>query len=382
MIPRHVAACHHSPVARERWFVHTWKRANTAIQSRVPYCCNSWRCAVCRRYEAAVTFARLKQAAAGLDPLGWCFIVLTLDRNGTLGGQPWPDVKTAYKELGNLTNKALKRIGRIWGPESRLECSGRSKKLRTVRYLGNRWVAVVEAHRSGHPHMNLMIWCPELAAALRAAQAERLEDPEIANALALAQDAWRNKEPIPHDVRELARKASVVGGGLRDLLVATGWGAQSTAEAARDIEAVFGYGVKLCGLHDASVGELAKVTQVPMAADERFRRLRSGKGFLPPRITNPEVTGCLVRRRRSYEGDWEICAINPPKDPEQLEPIARARSVEFQLIREEEDLLSKGKGKLPPMPPIRYGFSGCLEPHRETSERRAAMQSEALAAAG
>ncbi len=82
------------------------------------------------------------------------------------------------------------------GPESRLERSGRSKQLRTVRYLGNRWVSVVEAHRSGWPHVNLYVWCPELAAELRREHAARLEDPEVANAVALRRDAWRNKEPL------------------------------------------------------------------------------------------------------------------------------------------------------------------------------------------
>lgn len=366
----------------ERWFVWTWKRESTGVQTRIPYSCNSWRCEVCRRFEAAVTFARIKEAADPLDPSGWCLLVLTLDRNGTLGGKRWADVNAAYGELGRMTRATLGRIGRQWGPELKAERSGRSNELRTVRALGNRWVAVVEAHRSGWPHVNLLVWCPELAELLRREREERLEDPELADAVALAQDAWRRKEPLEPSIRERARRATLAGGAVQDLILASGWGPQSTAEAARSADAIAGYIVKMAGLHDASVGELAKITQAPMNAPARFRRLRSGKGFLPPRRVNPEVTGCLVRRRRSAEGDWQIEAINAPKDERQIEPIERAARAEMQLIDEEERILSRNRGKLPAMPPMRLAVRGKLESHQETSERRSALLQRELAAAG
>jgi hypothetical protein len=341
---------------------------------------------VCRRFEAAVTFARIRDAAQPLDPSGWCLLVLTLDRNGTMGGKRWADVNEAYRELGRMTRATLARIGRQWGPDVKLERSGRSREQRTVRALGNRWVAVVEAHRSGWPHLNLLVWCPELAAHLRDEQSDRLNDPEVAEAVALARDAWQQRKvsagDLPAAVRERARRATLLGGGLRDLAVACGWGAQSTAESARSAEAIAGYIVKMAGLHDASVGELAKITQAPMNAPARFRRLRSGKGFLPPRRVNPEVTGCLVRRRRSAEGDWQIEAINAPKDERQIEPIERAARAELQLIEEEERILSRCRGTMPAMPPMRLAIAGKLESHQETSERRRALQQRELAAAG
>lgn len=388
MFPRHVQACQHSPVHLERWAIWTWKRDGSSGQTRVPYSCNSWRCAVCRRHEAAVTFARIKQAvtrtddsgALELDPSGWCFLVATLDRDGYFSGKPWLDVTAAYRALGAMSRKLLERIGREWGPDTREEVRVIKKGPRAgqtvVRYvptLGNRWFSVVEAHRSGWPHVNLVIWCPELAALLRSEHADRLEDPEVADALALARDAWKRGEAIPGHVRELARKATVVGGRVAQVLEASGWGRQSTAEAARDIEAVIGYGVKLAGLHDASVGELAKVTQCPMNAPERFRRLRSGKGFLPPREKDETVTGCMMRRRRSAEGDWELQAINAPKDERQEPQILLARAAELALIDEEERILSRNRGKLGPMPPLRRAAGGRLEPHKVTSERRAAL---------
>jgi hypothetical protein len=345
----------------------------------VPYSCNSWRCDVCRRHEAAVTFARIKEATAPLAPEGWCFLVLTLDREGYYSGKPWADVSEAYRALGKMTRATLQRIGATWGPETRLEGK---KRVRTVRKLGNRWVAVVEAHRSGWPHVNLLVWCPELAELLRREHGERLEDPEVADAVSLARDAWRRGEPVPSLVRERARRASVVGGSLLELAEECGWGRQSTAEAARSSEAIAGYVVKLAGHHDAAAGELAKITQAPMNAPERFRRLRSGKGFLPPRHSDPNITGCLVRRRRADAGDWEICAINAPKDPLQLEPIAAAAEAELQLIAEEETLLARNRGRLPPMPPLRIAVRGKLASHQETSERRRALQQRELAACG
>jgi hypothetical protein len=380
VVPRHVSACQHSPEQRERWFVWTWARSAPQTQTRVPYSCNSWRCDVCRRFEAAVTFARIKEATAPLPADGWCFLVLTLDREGYYSGTPWGDVNEAYRSLGKMTAALLKRIGATWGPDTRLEGK---KRIRSVRKLGNRWVAVVEAHRSGWPHVNLLVWCPALAAELRDDRDARLEDVELANAVADARDAWKNREPIPRATRELARKATTVGGHLAELVTECGWGLQSTAEAARDADAIAGYVVKLAGQHDASVGELAKITQAPLNAPERFRRLRSGKGFLPPRRCDPNVTGCLVRRRRAVAGDWEIAAINAPKDPAQIEPIASAAEAELQLIFEEESILARSRGKRPPaMPPLRIAVRGKLESHKQTSERRAALRARELAACG
>jgi hypothetical protein len=378
---------------------------------------------VCRRHEAAVTFARIKQAVERkdetgeleADPSGWVFLVATLDRDGYFSGTPWQDVTDAYRSLGKMSRALLDRIGREWGPETREEIRTNRKGETVVRYvrtIGNRWYSVVEAHRSGWPHVNLVFWCPELAAQLRGEHAARLEDPSIADAVELARDAWKRKETVPSALRELARLATVAGGRVREILESSGWGRQSTAEAARNIDAVIAYGVKLAGLHDASVGELAKVTQCPMNAPERFRRLRAGKGFLPPREKDETVTGCMMRRRRSAEGDWELQAVNAPTDgwkrkqiemaradgcdisdeeareacavylERQSAQVVTARGVELQLIDEEESILSRNKGRLPAMPPLRRATLGVLEGHRETTERRRALQARDLAVAG
>lgn len=389
VIPRHVAACQHSPTSRERWFTWIWKRAHPGVQSRVPYNCNSWRCPVCRRHEAAVAFARIRQAQQAIDAAGWCLIVLTVDRLGFYSGKPWFDVNACYRSLSKMSSKFLREVGYRWGPDTKLERYG-GGKVRTVRHLSNRWIATVEAHRSGWPHVNVMVWCPALALYLARQRDERLSDPEVANAVALLREAWKpgsaqktaQKEPIAAEIYAKGRQASLVSDELAELVQAAGWGLQSTAEAARSTEAVAGYIIKVAAHHDASVGELAKITQAPTNAPARFRRLRSGRRFLPPRHKNPDVTGCLIRRRRSAQGDQEIIAVNASKDDTQREPIELALRAEQALIFEEEAILCRTRGNPPPMPPVRVAFEGELEGHRETSERAAALRSRELSACG
>jgi hypothetical protein len=390
VVPTHVAACMHSPEGRRRWAIHCWSKKDPSHKTRVPYCCNSWRCDVCRRHEAAVTFARIKQAAEPLASSGWCFLVLTLDRNGYYGGEPFKDVNEAYASLGKMTAAFLSRLGRKYGPDRVV--TPLKNGFRTDRKLGNRWVSVVEAHRSGWPHVNLLVWCPELAAALRAEHADRLEDDDIANAVALARDAWAKKEPVPAAVRDVARKATVLGSELLELAVDSGWGVESTAEAARSSDAIAGYIVKIAGHHDASVGELAKITQAPLNAPVRFRRLRSGKGFLPPRYKNPDITGCLVRSRRAgfsaknlwrgCDTDWEIEPVNPPKDPGMVEHVAACVAAEWAHIDDEERRLSLALPRAEPLCPADVRTLRRKKRARETSERTAALRQRAFAAAG
>ena len=286
------------------------------------------RCPVCCRHEAAVTFARIKQATdrPEYSPDGWVFCVLTLDRDGYYSGRPWLDVNQAYRSLGQMSERLLKRLRREW-----------SEPLRA-------WIAVVEAHRSGWPHVNMMLYAPALATELRRNRTLKLE------------------------AGATERESELISGALLEHAQAVGWGPQSTASAARDKDAVAAYGVKLAGMHDASVGEVAKITQAPTMAPARFRRLRSAKGFLPPRRTDPNITGTLVRRRRAAEGDWQILRLNPSHDPEAFEPSKRAAQAELTLVLEEEDLLSRGRA--PPMPPVRLAFAGKPETLLEATQRR------------
>jgi hypothetical protein len=330
VLPRHVRACQWSQFGHERWFVWTWKRDQPLIQSRAPYSCNSWRCPVCARHEAAVTFARIREACARTEysEHGWVYLVLTLDRDGYYTGKPWLNVTDAYRSLSKMSERLLKRLRRNWDEPCRA------------------WYAVVEAHKSGWPHMNLVVYAPRLAHELATSTRARL------------------------DAGATEREASLLEGDLLEHALACGWGRQSIAEKVKDREALAAYGVKLCGAHDASIGEVAKVTQAPTAAPGRFRRLRSAKGFLPPRHHNPHITGALVRRRRSAQGDWQILRLNPPTDRAQLVPTDMAVRAELELIREEEELLARARGDPLVLPPIRRCVGGRIESLSELTERR------------
>lgn len=221
-----------------------------------------------------MTFARIKEAFASLPPQGNCFFVLTIDRNGYYSGERWADADTAYRELSRMSREFLRRLRRL--------C-----RARGWADPKNRWVATVEAHRSGWPHLNIVIHCPELA-----------------EHLASERDAAHLAGLTDHEARLLR-------GDVLECATLAGWGVQSSGERVRDDDAMAGYVTKLAKHADENVGELAKLTQAPLNAPVKFRRLRSGKGFLPPRHVS-EWTGVLVRRVRTH-GQPDARPMNPAK---------------------------------------------------------------------
>lgn len=276
--PKHVAHC--SRNGSKSWWVYTWRKGDPTNVQRAPYCCNSWRhSGDCARHEAAVTFTRIRDACSPLEASGWVFLVLTLDRDGRTTGKPWTDARDAYRELSTMSRKFLKRLNR--------ECEREGWER-----PGSRWVAVVEAHRSGMPHVNFMVYAPDLARALANARARKLADGAT------------------------EREAILLDGALLAHATDCGWGHQSTAEQCKSRDALIGYVTKLTTsdhVH-ATAGEIAKLTQLPLNAPQRFRRLRAGKGFLAPRNKNAEVTGTLVRRRRELDGSVTVLPLHNVKD--------------------------------------------------------------------
>ena len=290
VIPNHVRHCHNN--GSRDWWLYTWKVGAPHLQTRIPYKCNSWRCnacsvhrnkaecladpsncKTCARHDAAVQFCRIREATAGLDAAGWVFLVLTIDRNGWYSGKKWANAAAAFSELSDMTEGFLARL-----------------KRHHIRngwpVVGNQWIGMVEAHRSGWPHLNLLIYSPELAAALAADEPAR---------------------PADHDEQcrcAPCRRAVLVRGELADLVTGAGWGIESTAQRARSVASIASYIVKLAGEGGAVAGELAKLSQAPDMAPARFRRLRSGKGFLPPRKKSKEgTTGTLIRNEPNEHGE-------------------------------------------------------------------------------
>jgi hypothetical protein len=213
-----------------------------------------------------MTFARIRDACAPFAAGDFVFLVLTLDRDGYYSRKPWLNADAAYRALSGMTARFLKRLRRWMVAEE-------------MTPIGSRWVGVVEAHRSGWPHMNLLVHSPDLARALTDRIAERV----------LAGMG--------------SRDSTLLHGELLAMATATGWGAQSTAEPVHDKGAVTGYITKLAGLAGAAGAEVAKITQVPLSAPKRFRRLRSGTNFLPERRQSSEnITGALIRRTADVDG--------------------------------------------------------------------------------
>jgi hypothetical protein len=309
-----------------------------------------------------VLYARLEEAISReeYEPDGWVFCVLTLDRLGTRGGQQWPSVREAYRSLGTMSERFLKRLRRL--------CE---REYGTT--FGCEWVMVVEAHRSGWPHGNLLVYCPELAAAL--------EDETQARQLA----GFSGRE-----LTILAHQHEQLGGGIRGELgrhaVETGWGIESTAERCRSREALAGYLVKLSRRPDQTLGELAKITQLPLGAPFRFRRLRSGKGFLPPVRKNPGFTGALVKRVADDRGIKHPVVPVPRGGHGERTPAPVVWEVErlelFVLRHEEMAAWARIRGRKArrssPIPPVSLWMDGVLQRRpRGPPLRKAGTQTQA-----
>jgi hypothetical protein len=169
------------------------------------------------------------------------------------------------------------------------------------------YAATVEQHKSGWPHLNVMlVGTPEL-----------LESIDSGDAYA----RW------------------LIGPAVR-----AGWGWRLTIERARDADAVAGYLVKLA----RTAGELTKSSQLPLDAPRGTRRVRSSRGFLGPLREKSVWTGALVREpvdlgrqfgvsfyphliiggcderdAASYEKDYETVGVRAPgADGGRLRPLA------------------------------------------------------------
>lgn len=255
--PRYTHGCHH-----QKNYLALWRKPGAGGIApggqpivRVPHRCGSWRHeGPCARFAAARDFARIKSALQREDPRSVVYFVLTLDRSRPelRSGSRWE----LFESLGDLQSKLLKRLNRL------AEKTGGDP-------IGSRWVACVEQHRDGWPHVNLVCVSSWLAARVRATA-----------------DAHR-EAGVPRN------EIALVGGDIRKHVEGSGFGSRSTAEGARSLGAVAGYLVKLAGAIEANapelcddaraVAEVAKIAQAPTAAPKGFRRLRSGVRFLPPR---------------------------------------------------------------------------------------------------
>lgn len=303
--------------------LYTWRKGDPSTVTRSRLLCGSWRHdGPCARRNASIAFARIKEALDPLPPAGNIFLVLTKDRNGVYSGKPLTSIDATYADLSKNTTRFVALVRRYaaqrgWPPPVL-------------------WIGVAEAHRTGWPHFNLILHAPALAAEL---EAERVA--------ALARG-------------ETERNSTLLRGPLLDFAMRTGWGVQSTAERARSADALAGYIVKLAGEADATTGEIAKLSQVPLNAPKNFRRLRSSKGALPPKRKNPDYTGVLVQRLPDSSRTPYAAMARPSKDP-------AVRVIAERLLEVEEGRMQREfESRLP----LRLNEERDPLPQRETFKLR------------
>lgn len=306
-VPRHVANC-------RKWGLWFWKVAQPSTVTRAAYSCGSWRCPHCKAHEAHVLFARAQEAFQPLPTDSVAFAVLTFARRGEAAPAT---INDAYREIGTRWNWFLKRLRRWvlkqgWEP------------------LKNEWIQTIECHKDGWPHVNVVFSHPQLVEWLR----------ERKDARQLLGDSEQ-------------RAAILLPAVLRDMAVECGFGAQSTLEVANSTDAALGYIVKIAGKHDQTIGEVAKLTQLPTMAPGRFRRCRSGKNFLPKRKSGDGThTGTIAMRRTECDGTTTVLIPRTVEAVgEELAQLEKVRSLELNLAEEERVAFAR-TGKPLPRPPI------------------------------
>lgn len=224
-----------------------------------PFNCKSWRCPKCAPGVAAIDFCRIRDALLDCDPNELVFLVLTLDQKAEQANGL--TAKTSYATVQRRWQTLIQRIRREYGE---------TKVVRTT-----------EQHRSGWPHINVVLKSPGLAASLKG---------------------------------RFDKGARTVTGELRDAVVSAGFGPVAWVDRPRDVTAIAGYIVKLAH-RETLVGEVVKLSQLPVMAPFRTRRLNSTPGFLPRRMgSTGEWTGELVKQSLAEVRQLEALKVELAKE--------------------------------------------------------------------
>ena len=251
---KYIEAC-----KRKAWALHLWRKAERPSPSNrkiLRYRCRSWRHeGPCNRWRASVDWRRIVDAFGPHPIEDIVFLVLTFpSRNGSR--------KDAYKTIWRRWQSLRQAIARGATLHRRRRSGGRrSVELWTRGAVA--YVATVEQHRDGWPHLNVIMLAPEVARAFRERRYYAI--------------SWMKQH-------------------AKD----TGWGYKNKcrlwAEPARDKEKLATYILKCAGRElGRMVGEVTKLSQAPVCGPHRFRRIRYSRGFLAVRHKDPAWTGQLER---------------------------------------------------------------------------------------
>lgn len=210
------------------WSVLTWKKEDGSNPQVKPFRCRSWRHeGDCRRECAACDFARILSAVE--SHRYWSYMVYTYPAG------EWPNVAELF------------RAGVIhWS---------RMRKRLVQRYGEIKYIQTWEIHRSGYPHVNVIVSNKKLWESLN-------------------QDWFYESNRV-----------------LQPMAYQVGFGERFWVETVKSRAKMSSYLNKLA-MELTSTG---KFNQIPINAPRHFRRLRASRKLLPPRMKSDEITGCLMR---------------------------------------------------------------------------------------
>jgi hypothetical protein len=247
----------------------------------VPYRCKSWRHpGECREYARHLLFAR---TMAGLEKLGkdtLMLMVLTLPKGSHKTNEE------AFKAIGPMWSAVAERLKRKWGEHLGYRTVKRKYKTRhgevregTEQREVKRslpYVATVEVHASGVPHMNIVLSSEQLRNDLgRFAFVERTKGRDAGK---------RFRSPVTPEGRATVRE-------LKSMVMAAGFGFMVTVSPVESLEKVANYVTKTASsgggaILGMSAGEILKSTQLPTNAPPHTRRTRTSRWALPKEISS------------------------------------------------------------------------------------------------
>ncbi|GAI68686.1 unnamed protein product, partial [marine sediment metagenome] len=135
-----------------------------------------------------------------------------------------------------------------------------------------------------------------------------------------------------------------------ECFVKAGFGRVSTAEQVRTKGEMVNYLAKTAGTERVctTTGEVLKMTQLPMAAPKGMRRVRSGKGFLPPKHAKKETGATGVNINEEGRAMRKCTSLVPLPMRDEF-PNNRMVAVGKDVVDLSRKVVHIGKAQ--PMPP-------------------------------
>jgi hypothetical protein len=220
---------------------------------------------------------------AGLNKLGKDTLMLMVL---TLPPGSYKTNEEAFEGIGPMWSALAERLKRKWGEHLGYREVKRKYKTRRgeVREGTEQrevkqslpYIATVEVHASGVPHMNVVLSSEQLRGELgRFAFVERTKGKDAGK---------RFRVPVTPEGRATVRE-------LKSMVMAAGFGFMVTISPVENLEKVANYVTKTASsgggaILGMSAGEILKSTQLPTNAPPHTRRTRTSRWALPKEISS------------------------------------------------------------------------------------------------